>query len=127
MFQPARLNSAMVASCRLPLGMPSLSLFAIGRLRFLSAQLDRAREATHGSLVANKSIAFHFHAKQQGVAVAVGGCGDDAQAVSTGLPFHPELLSCPAPEGNKACLQRLGVACGVEEPEHQHFAGARIL
>src|SRR5579871_293149 len=126
MFQPARLNSAMVESCRLPLGMPSRSLFAMSGLRGL-VELDRAGETTHGSLVAHQAVAFHFHAKQQRVVIAIGGGGDDAQAVAAGFALHPELLAGAAPEGDEACFESAGVAGGIEKAQHQHLAGAGIL
>src|SRR6266700_709202 len=127
MFQPARLKSAMVASWRLPLGMPSLSLFAIIGLRVLVAESDRAGETTPRAFVANQSVTFHFHAKQQRVVVAIRGCGDDAQAVAAGFPFHPELLAGAAPKGNEAGFQRLLITGWIEKAQHQHFARARIL
>src|SRR5579864_5135690 len=100
MFQPARLNSAMVESCRLPLGMPSLSLLAIGGLR-LQAEIDGAGKTAHGSFVAHQPIAFHFHAKQQRIVIAIGGGGDHAQAVAAGLTLHPQLLASAAPESDE--------------------------
>src|ERR1035438_3625076 len=104
MFQPARLKRAIVASCRLPLGMPSLSLLAIGFLFLLVralaglAQGQRVGEATDGALVAHQAVAFDLDAKQQGVVVAVGGGGDYAQTVAAGLALHPQLLAGAAPE-----------------------------
>src|SRR3954453_13069810 len=127
MFHPARLKSAIVASCRLPLGMPSLSLLPIRGLRTLLAEIDGMREAAYGSLVAYEAVAFHLHAKQQRIAVAVGGCGDDAQPVAAGLTFHPQLLARAAPERNEPGLQRFFIAGWIEKPQHKHFAGARIL
>src|ERR1700730_2714600 len=110
MFQPARLNSAMVESWRLPLGMPSLSLLAIGGLRILFAEFDGAGKTAHGSFVAHQPIAFHFHAKQQRIVIAVGGGRDNAQAVAAGLALHPQLLAGAAPESDEAGFEGPGVA-----------------
>ena len=77
--------------------------------------------------MADQSVAFDLDAKQQRIVVAVGGGGDDAQPVAAGFAFHPQLLAGAAPEGDKAGLQRLGIADGVEKAQHQHLAGARIL
>src|ERR1039457_2032543 len=120
MFQPARLKRAMVASCRLPLGMPSLSLLATSYLflvvgfqvSFLigGCGCDRFGEAADRTLVAHQPIAFNHDAEQQRVIVAVGCGGDNTQAVAAGLALHPELLAGGAPEGKKAALQGLGIA-----------------
>src|ERR1035441_10583179 len=131
MFQPARLKRAMVASCRLPLGIPSLSLLATSYL-FLIAGLLVGRvhgfgKTTDRALVAYKSVAFDDDAKEQRIVVAVGGGGDDAQAVAAGFALHPQLLSGAAPEGDEAGLQGFCIADGVEKAQHQHLAGARIL
>src|ERR1035441_4974361 len=106
MFQPARLKRAMVASCRLPLGMPSLSLFATSYL-FLVGFADEQwfGEATDRALVANESVALDHHTKQQGVVVAVGRGCDDAQAIAAGFALHPQLLAGAAPEGDEAGLR----------------------
>src|ERR1039458_10807736 len=98
MFQPARLKRAMVASCRLPLGMPSLSLLATGFLFLggdLAVRTDRQRlgEATDSALVAHQAIAFDFHAEKQRVVVAIRGGGDDAQPVSARLPMPTDRKS----------------------------------
>src|ERR1039458_333863 len=133
MFQPARLNRAMVASCRLPLGMPSLSLLATYFLFLIvsfpvgCAERERLGEATDRALVADEAIALHLDAEKQRVVVAVGGGGDDAQAVAAGLALHPQLLAGAAPEGYKAGFQRFGIAGGIEKTQHQHLARARIL
>src|SRR5271170_3315597 len=133
MFQPARLKSAMVASCRLPLGMPSLSLLATRRLlsralRWISdSQLKRAREAAHRALVAHQAVALDFHAKEQRVIIAIGCGRDDAQPVAAGFALHPQPFPRAAPEGNEAGLEGFRVTLGIEKAEHQHLAGARIL
>jgi len=103
-------------------GIP-LSDWVAGGLR----RRERLGEATDGAFVADEAVSLDLDAKQDRVVVAVSGCGDDAQAVAAGFAFHPELLAGAAPEGDEACLQRLGVADGIEKAEHQHFAGARIL
>src|SRR5579863_3086150 len=104
MFQPARLKRAMVASCRLPLGMPRRSLLAIGGLQALALglQVDGTSKTTDRSFVANQAVAFHFDPEQDGVVVAIGGGGDDAQPIAAGLAFHPQLLARAAPEGHEA-------------------------
>src|SRR5665213_25419 len=117
----------MVASWRLPLGMPSLSLLATRGLRFDACYGERLGEATHRAFVAHQSIAFDDNAKQQRVVVAVGRGRDNAQPVAAGLALHPQLLARAAPEGYKSALQRLGIADGIQKTQHQHFAGARIL
>src|SRR5271165_209252 len=133
MFHPARLKSAMVASCRLPLGMPSLSLFATEFLFLIGFRLagrgqgKRFSEATDGALVADQSVALNLDAEEQRIVVTVGGGRDDAQAVAAGFAFHPELLAGAAPESDKAGLQGFGIAGGVEKTQHQYFARACIL
>ena len=87
----------------------------------------RFGEATDRAFVADQSVALDDNAKQQRVVVAVGCGGDDAQPVAAGFALHPQLLAGAAPEGDKAGLQRLGVADGIEKAQHQHLAGARIL
>src|ERR1039458_10084773 len=99
MFHPARLKSAMVASCRLPLGIPSRSLLSTGHLR---ADRDRPSKTAYRALVADQAVSLHFHTEQQRVVVAVGGRRNHAQAVAAGLALHPELLAGAAPEGHKA-------------------------
>src|ERR1035438_6924560 len=121
----------MVASCKLPLGMPSLSLLATGFL-FLVVLVGRAHRQRFGktadrALMAHQSIALYLHAKQQRVVVAIGSGADDAQPVAAGFALHPQLLAGAAPEGDKAALQRFGIADGVEKAQHQHLARARIL
>src|ERR1039458_5940847 len=121
MFQPARLKRAMVASCKLPLGMPSLSLlstdflFLIACFRVACAGGQRFGKATDRAFVADQPIAFHLDAKQQRIVVAVGRGGDDAQPVAAGLALHPQLLAGGAPEGYIDALQRSGIADGVEK------------
>src|ERR1039458_3017641 len=132
MFQPARLNRAMVASCKLPLGMPSLRLLATSYLflvGILAGRAERQRfgKATDRAFVANESVALDHHTKQQRIVVAVGCGGDDAQAVAAGFAFHPQFLAGAAPEGDEAGLKGFCIADGVEKAQHQHFAGARIL
>ncbi len=77
--------------------------------------------------MADEAVAFHLDAEEQRVVVAVGGGGDDAQAVAAGLALHPELVAGAAPEGDEAGLERLLVAHFVQEAEHQHLAGLRVL
>ena len=84
-------------------------------------------EATDRAFVADQAVALDHDAKQQRVVVAVGGGGDDAQAVAAGFALHPQLLAGAAPEGDEAGFQGFGVADGVEKAQHQHLAGARIL
>src|SRR5580692_4968377 len=137
MFQPARLKRAIVASCKLPLGMPSLSLLAT-RFLFLAGALircfpirgfkwQRFGEATDRAFVADKAIALDLYPKQKGVVVAIGSSGDYAQAVAAGFALHPQLLAGATPESHEAGLQRLGIADGVQKTEHQYFACARVL
>src|SRR5690242_13771960 len=125
MFHPARLKSAMVASCRLPLGMPRRSLLATGGL--LLREFNGPRETAHRALMANQAIAFYFHAKQERVVVAIGGYGDDAQAVAAGFALHPQLLAGAAPEGDEAGFQGFLIAGLIQKTQHQHFSGARVL
>src|SRR5581483_1914921 len=112
MFQPARLNSAIVASCKLPLGIPRRSL-GIGTLLRFSTKRNGLGEAAHRSFVTHEAIAFHFDTEQERVVVAVGGSGDDAQAIAAALALHPQLLARAAPEGNEAGLQCFCIAGGV--------------
>src|SRR6202453_1412159 len=107
MFHPARVKSAMVASCRLPLGIPSRILLATSHLR---AECNWPRKATDCALVANQAVAFHLHAKQQCVIVAVGRGRNHAETVAAGLALHPELLASTAPEGDKAGFLRFRIA-----------------
>src|ERR1700685_1337358 len=106
MFQPARLNKAMVASCKLPLGIPSLSLLAtrfLLLLRFgVAGGHDGPREAADGALVTDQAVAFNLDAEQQRVVVAIGCGGDDAQPVAAGLALHPQLLAGAAPKCEQA-------------------------
>src|SRR5437763_13966327 len=98
MFQPARLNNAIVASCRLPLGIPRRSL-GIG---VLFREFDGPGEARYRAFVTDQAVTFHFDFEEQRVIVAIGRGGDDAQAIAAGLPLHPELLARAAPEGDEA-------------------------
>src|ERR1700733_8656165 len=97
----------MVASCRLPLGIPSRSLLPTCHLR---TNRNRPREAAHRALVANQAVAFHLHAKQQRVIVAVSRGRNHAQPVAAGCALHPELLAGAAPEGYKAGFSGFFVA-----------------
>src|SRR5208283_2410704 len=99
MFHPARLKSAMVASCKLPLGMPSLNLLATVRL-LLRVWRERPREAAYRALMADQAVALHLDAEEQRVVVAVGRGRDHAQPVAAGLALHPQLLARAAPEGH---------------------------
>src|SRR5271165_5141539 len=132
MFQPARMKRAMVASCRLPLGMPSLSLLAT-ELLFLAIDFcvgrkrDWPRKATDGTLVTHQAVSFNLNAKQQRIVVAVRRRGNNAQAVTAGFALHPQLLARTAPESDEPGFQRFGVADGVEKAQHKHLAGGRIL
>jgi len=94
---------------------------------FLRLDLDGLGEAGDGSFVADQTIAFDDNLEDNGVIVAVGGGGNDAEAVAAGFAFHPELLAGAAPEGNEAGFEGFGVADGVEEAEHKDFACTRIL
>src|SRR6202021_235985 len=114
MFQPARLNRAMVASCKLPLGMPSrillatefLFLFGFGFL----PKCNGAREAAHCAFMADEPVAFNFNAKQKRVVVAIGRCRNDAQPIAARFTLHPQFLSGAAPEGDEARFKSLCVA-----------------
>src|SRR5271169_1695342 len=129
MFQPARLNRAMVASCKLPLGIPSLSLLAT-KFLFLAlagvgAKRNWPREAAHRALMAHQPVALHLHAKQQRVVIAIRRDRKNPQPVAAGLAFHPKLLARAAPERDVTRFQRARVALRVEETQHQHLAAAR--
>src|SRR6202050_1601096 len=116
MCHPARSNSAMVASCRLPLGMPSFNLPAIPGLHLRRrGQCDLIRKTAHRPLVTDQPVAFDDYAKEDCILVAVGCGGDYAQPVSAGLSLHPQLLPRAAPKSHKPRLQRLGIACLVEK------------
>src|SRR5580698_8447581 len=117
MFQPARLKRAMVASCRLPLGMPRRSLSATGGLRFFAGRgrCDGPREATHGAFVTDEAVAFHLNAEEKRVIVAVGRGRDNTQSVAAGFALHPQLLAGAAPEGDEAGFEGFCVARGIEE------------
>src|ERR1035437_8245390 len=130
MFQPARLKRAMVASCRLPLGMPSLSLLATSFLFLVGLLIrilvgfgdgQRLGEATDRAFVAHESVTLDDDAKQQRVVVAVGCGGDDAQAVAAGFALHPQLLAGTAPEGDEAGLEGFCITEGVEKAQHEHL------
>src|ERR1700691_2041446 len=97
----------MVASCRLPLGIPSRSLLPTGHL---SANRNRPRKAAYCAFVAHQAVAFHLHAKQQRVIVAVGRGRNHAETVAAGFALHPELLAGAAPEGYKAGFSGFFVA-----------------
>src|SRR5579863_8207997 len=120
MFQPARLNSAMVASCKLPLGIPRRSLSATCCLLI---EFDGARETAYSAFVANQAVTFNLDAEEQSVVVAIGGGGDDSQPIAAGLAFHPQLLAGAAPEGDKAGFECFRVTGGIEKTQHQHLAG----
>src|SRR5215472_8538551 len=126
MFHPARLNRASVESCRLPLGMPRRSLLATGHLRCIRSR-ERLRETADRALMAHQSVAFHLYAKQQRIVVAVRGRSHNAQAVTACLAFHPELLSCAAPERDESSLQGFGIALRIQKAQHQDLAGSCIL
>src|SRR5579859_1514853 len=126
MFHPARLNSAIVESCRLPLGSPSRNLSATSHLRRLRKRYELG-EATHSSFVADESVAFHHYAEQQGIVVAIRCSSHHAQPVSAALALRPQLLPCPAPEGDVSTFKRFSVADGIKKAQHQHLAGAGIL
>ena len=113
MFQPARLNSAIVASCRLPLGMPRRSLLAHART---SAPVASGRvKAAHGAFVADEPVALDFDAEEERVLVAVGRDVDDAQAIAAGFALHPEFLAGAAPKCNKAGIFCFAPAFFVQE------------
>jgi hypothetical protein len=84
-------------------------------------------KAGDGAFVADKAVAFDHYSEDDCVVVAVGGCGDDAEAVAAGFTLHPELLAGAAPEGNEAGFEALGVADRVEEAKHEDFAGGCVL
>src|ERR1700753_1592218 len=105
MFHLARLNSARVASCRLPFGMPRRSLLATSSLRRLVLQCYRSRKAADRTFVAHQPISFHRDTKQQSILIAVRRNRDHTQAITAGLAFHPKFLPCTAPEGHEAALQ----------------------
>src|SRR6478609_9351348 len=111
MFQPARLKSEIVASCRLPFGRPSRSLLATGGL-FLtnSTQCNRLGKAAHCALMANKPIALNLHAKKERVIVAIRRRGHDSQPIAAGFALHPKLLASATPKSHEACFYCLGVA-----------------
>src|ERR1035438_7282343 len=117
MFQPARLKRAMVASCKLPLGMPSLSLLATSYLFLVAGSFHRDGfgEATDRAFVADQSVALDDDTKEHCVIVTVGCGGDDAQAVAAGLALHPQFLAGAAPEGDEAAFKGFGVVDGVEK------------
>jgi hypothetical protein len=115
MRQPARSNSAIVASCRLPFGIPSFSFFAItwppqnlvteiGLVKQLTvpswhtSPSPRPPRGTAAHRCRNRSPRSH------------------AQPVAAGLALHPQLLPRPAPEGHKAALQRLRIAHSFRKP-----------
>ena len=58
----------MVASCRLPFGIPSFSLPSIPY-----SNRQGLCEAAHCAFVADQAIALDFHSEEQGIVVAVGG------------------------------------------------------
>src|SRR5580698_8791392 len=125
----------MVASCRLPLGIPRriLPVFAFSSLTTdsllfsFSADSDGFGKAGDSAFVAYQAIAFDNHLEDDGVVVAVSGCRDDAQAVAAGFTLHPQLLTAAAPECDEAGFERLGVADWVEEAKHQNLAGRVVL
>src|SRR5579872_7415586 len=100
MFQPARLKSAIVESCRLPFGSPRRSLLATVHLHRV-CERERLRKAAHRAFMANQAIALHNHSKEQGIVVAICSGRDDTQAIAARLALHPELLPRPAPECQK--------------------------
>src|SRR5580704_1433059 len=106
MFHPARLNSAMVASCKLPLGIPSRNLSAMAHLR---ADRDWLREAAHRAFVAHQAVAFHLYTEQQCIVVAISRGRKHAQPIAAGLALHPKLLARAAPEGHKPGVECLRV------------------
>ena len=57
--------------------------------------------------MAGGAVLHHLH--HQGVAVAVGGDGDHALAVPTGLPLAPELPAAAAPEAGATYLFEKGM------------------
>ncbi len=83
--------------------MPRRILFAtLDLLRFWSLDGNLFGETGDRALVTDQAIAFDDDLEYQRVVVAIGSRGDDAQAVATGLAFHPELLAGTAPEGDEA-------------------------
>ena len=77
--------------------------------------------------MADQAVTLDDDAEDNCVVVAVGCGGDDAEAVSAGFALHPELFTGAGPEGDEAGFEGFGVAEGVEEAEHQHFAGGGVL
>jgi len=117
-----------VASCRLPLGIPRRSLFAIGHLDgCLRLDSDGLGETGDGAFMTDQAVAFDNNFENDCVIVAIGGGGDDAQAVAAGFAFHPELLAGAAPEGDEAGFEGFGVAGFIEEAEHEDFACGVVL
>src|ERR1700722_19111834 len=114
MFHPARLNSAIVESCKLPLGSPSRNLLDTSYLHCLR-KLERLGKAAHCSFVADKPVALHHDAKQKRIVIAIRRGRDNAQPVSAALALHPQLLSRTAPEGDVSAFERPGVADGIKE------------
>src|SRR4051794_24463925 len=112
MLNPARAKSCTVASCREPLGMPSLSFIA-GRFQSRSSRrslrlrpFQRLEEAGSLAGVADVAVTLALHLQQHRVVVAIGEHFEHFEAVAGRLAFHPELVPGAAEEGGKSgCLR----------------------
>src|SRR5579871_1306336 len=124
MFHPARLKSAIVASCKLPLGRPRRSLLATVRL---PACVYRAREAAHRTFMANEAVALNHDAEEERVIVAVCRRGDHTKAVAARFAFHPQLLPGAAPKSHEAGFKCLRITHPVQKTEHKHFTCSSVL
>src|SRR3954451_24687605 len=105
MLNPARAKSRIVASCRDPLGIPSLS-FMRGDLvcacEWVSS--DRLEEAGALAGVTDIAVTQPLHLQQHRVIVAVGEHLNDLQAVAGGFALHPQRVASAAEEGGEAGL-----------------------
>jgi hypothetical protein len=77
--------------------------------------------------VAHQSIAFHADLDQYRILVAICGSRDEAQAVSAGLAFHPQFVTCAAEERHIPRAQCIVESFAVHESHHKDVAIVGVL
>ena len=125
----------MVASSRLPFGMPSWRTSirrAAARARSAidapgrAVVLDAAEEAALVALVAGDAADL-LDLEQDRVGVAVDEDLAHVLQMAGGLALHPELAARRAPVGGAAGLERVPPGLAVHVGDHQDLAGRGVL
>jgi hypothetical protein len=77
--------------------------------------------------MADKTIAFDVHAKQDGIAIAIGHSRDNSQKIAGRLALCPQFLSRARIESNAAGLHCPGAGFSIHEANHQDIACGIVL